>query len=171
MKIKTTILEFVVIAPQHELETVGEKLKLTEFGEYCPDNSFRSYELYELLAKPQFYRPWKLVKNGKEQFFVLPATIENQFLPNAEYSSNMAIAEYAEHVTSKAAEIRDSFFNPTFKDHSRKFQLHESVRAADICVDNILKELNFLKEIPMFTSIVNHKCTFYKDVKIRLKSM
>lgn len=60
-----TILEFEVVKPQHELETVGERLKLSMFGEYCPDDSLRGYELEELLMKPQHYRPKVIVQMGE----------------------------------------------------------------------------------------------------------
>lgn len=61
----TTILEFEVVNPQHDLETVGERLKLSMFGEYCPDASLRGYELEELLMKPQHYRPKVIVQMGE----------------------------------------------------------------------------------------------------------
>jgi hypothetical protein len=61
----TSILEFEVVKPQHELETVGERLKLSMFGEYCPDASLRGYELEELLTKPQHYRPKIIVQMGE----------------------------------------------------------------------------------------------------------
>tara|TARA_R110002073_G_scaffold174248_1_gene331439 strand:+ start:160 stop:468 length:309 start_codon:yes stop_codon:yes gene_type:complete len=61
----TTILEFEVVKPQHDLETVGERLKLSMFGEYCPDASLRGYELEELLMKPQHYRPKVIVQMGE----------------------------------------------------------------------------------------------------------
>lgn len=61
----TTILEFEVVKPQHDLETVGERLKLSMFGEYCPDASLRGYELKELLMKPQHYRPKTIVQMGE----------------------------------------------------------------------------------------------------------
>jgi hypothetical protein len=61
----TTILEFEVVKPQHELETVGERLKLSMFGEYCPDTSLRGYELEELLLKPQHYRAKVIVQMGE----------------------------------------------------------------------------------------------------------
>lgn len=61
----TTILEFEVVKPQHDLETIGERLKLSMFGEYCPDNSLRGYQLEELLIKPQYYRPKVIVQRGE----------------------------------------------------------------------------------------------------------
>jgi len=61
----TAILEFEVVKPQHELETVGERLKLSMFGEYCPDASLRAYELEELLTKPQHYRPKVIAQMGE----------------------------------------------------------------------------------------------------------
>ena len=61
----TTILEFEVIDPQHDLETVGERLKLSMFGEYCPDASLRGYQLEELLTKSKNYRACKIVQMGK----------------------------------------------------------------------------------------------------------
>ncbi len=61
----TTILEFEVVKPQHDLETTGERLKLSMFGEYCPDASLRGYELEELLTKPQHYRPKVIIQMGE----------------------------------------------------------------------------------------------------------
>jgi hypothetical protein len=61
----TSIIEFEVVKPQHELETEGERLKLSMFGEYCPDASLRGYELEELLTKPQHYRPKVIVQMGE----------------------------------------------------------------------------------------------------------
>lgn len=61
----TAILEFEVIKPQHELETVGERLKLSMFGEYCPDQSMRGYQLSELLEKNEHYRPTLIIERGK----------------------------------------------------------------------------------------------------------
>lgn len=61
----TAVLEFEVISPQHELEKIGERLKLSLFGEYCPDNSLRGYSLEELLIKPQHYRAKVIVQMGK----------------------------------------------------------------------------------------------------------
>lgn len=61
----TAIIEFEVISPQHDLETVGERLKLSLHGEYCPDNSMRGYSLEELLMKPQHYRVKTIVQMGK----------------------------------------------------------------------------------------------------------
>ena len=61
----TSIIEFEVVKPQHDLETVGERLKLSMFGEYCPNASLRGYELEELLTKPQHYRPKVIVQMGE----------------------------------------------------------------------------------------------------------
>jgi len=61
----TSIIEFEVVKPQHELETVGERLKLSMFGEYCPNASLRGYELEELLTKPQHYRPKVIIQMGE----------------------------------------------------------------------------------------------------------
>ena len=64
-KYYTSILEFEVVKPEHDFDTVGERLKLSMFGEYCPDNSLRGYELEELLMKPEYYRPKVIVQMGK----------------------------------------------------------------------------------------------------------
>lgn len=61
----TTILEFEVIKAQHDMETVGERLKLSMFGEYCPEASLRGYSLEELLLKPEYYRPKVIVQMGE----------------------------------------------------------------------------------------------------------
>jgi hypothetical protein len=61
----TTIIEFEVVKPQHDLETVGERLKLSMFGEYCPDASLRGYSLEELLIKPKHYRVKVIIQMGE----------------------------------------------------------------------------------------------------------
>lgn len=60
----TAITEFEVIRPTNELEKAGEKLKLSAFGEFCPDNSMRAYDLLYLLLLPQYYRISKIVDKG-----------------------------------------------------------------------------------------------------------
>lgn len=62
----TAILEFEIIKPQNEIEKKGEKIKLSPFGEYCPDNSLRAYQLGYLLMCPKNYRPTKIVCKGVE---------------------------------------------------------------------------------------------------------
>ena len=61
----TAITEFVVLKPKDELETVGEKLRLSNFGEYCPDNSLRGYTLQELLINSENYKPSVIIEMGK----------------------------------------------------------------------------------------------------------
>lgn len=61
----TTITEFEVVEPQYELETIGERLKLSNFGEYCPDASMRGYSLEELLTKPKHYRVKVIIQMGE----------------------------------------------------------------------------------------------------------
>lgn len=62
----TAIAEFEVIKPTNDIETVGEKLTLSFFGEYCPDRSLRGYQLSWLLQHPKNYRITKLIEKGKE---------------------------------------------------------------------------------------------------------
>lgn len=62
----TTITEFEVIKPTNEMEHKGEKIKLSSFGEYCPDNSLRGYQLAFLLMNNKNYRPTKIVSKGVE---------------------------------------------------------------------------------------------------------
>jgi hypothetical protein len=62
----TTIIEFEVVKPINDIETKGEKIKLSPFGEYCPDNSLRGYQLGYLLLNPKNYRPTKIVVKGVE---------------------------------------------------------------------------------------------------------
>lgn len=62
----TTIIEFEVVKPKSSIETKGEKIKLSPFGEYCPDNSLRGYQLSYLLLNPKHYRPTKIVSKGME---------------------------------------------------------------------------------------------------------
>lgn len=75
----TTIAEFEVIAPVHDAETVGEKLKLSAFGEYCPDNSLRGYSLLHLLDHPLHYRVTKIIMQGKT--YQIPSDREKNWYP------------------------------------------------------------------------------------------
>lgn len=61
----TAILEFEVIAPTNEMEYVGEKISLSQFGEYCPENSMRGYSLLFLIDHPNHYRVTKITQRGK----------------------------------------------------------------------------------------------------------
>jgi hypothetical protein len=62
----TAITEFEVVKPTNEMETKGEKLKLSQFGEYCPDGSLRGYQFAFLLLHNKNYRPTKIVSQGVE---------------------------------------------------------------------------------------------------------
>jgi hypothetical protein len=64
----TAITEFEVIKPTNEIETVGEKLTLSMFGEYCPSNSLRGYSLKHLLSNSKNYKPTKIIQQGKRSF-------------------------------------------------------------------------------------------------------
>lgn len=75
----TAILEFEVIAPTNDVEKVGEVLKLSHFGEYCPDNSMRGYSLLHLLDHPSHYRISKIISKGET--FSIPAGRELDYLP------------------------------------------------------------------------------------------
>jgi hypothetical protein len=75
----TTILEFEVIAPTCDIEVVGEKLTLSEFGEYCPDNSLRGYSLLSLLDHPLHYRVSKIVMKGVK--YIIPIDREKNYIP------------------------------------------------------------------------------------------
>lgn len=66
----TAITEFEVINPTNEMESIGEKLYLSSFGEYCPDNSLRGYSLLALLQSPENYRPSKIISRGQEYVLV-----------------------------------------------------------------------------------------------------
>lgn len=61
----TAILSFEVIKPSNELETAGEILQLSQFGEYCPEKSLRGYQLQELLMKPEYYQPKEIIQKGE----------------------------------------------------------------------------------------------------------
>lgn len=61
----TCILEFEVVKPLDELESPGEKLKLSMFGEYCPDNSLRGYSLQHLIVNRGNYRVAKIIQKGE----------------------------------------------------------------------------------------------------------
>lgn len=75
----TVITEFEVIAPTNELETIGEKLTLSIFGEYCPNQSLRSYRLLFLLDHPLHYRVSKIIDRG--QSLVIPIDREKNYQP------------------------------------------------------------------------------------------
>lgn len=87
-KYKTLIQEFEVIKPENDLETIGQRLRLSFFGEYfpletigqrlrlsfygeyCPAQSMRSYSLLELLSKPENYRVAVIIQQGQLIEFV-----------------------------------------------------------------------------------------------------
>ena len=66
----TTITEFEVIKPTNEMESKGEKLKLSKFGMYCPDGSLRGYYIAFLLINNKNYRPTKIVSKGVESSII-----------------------------------------------------------------------------------------------------
>lgn len=61
----TAIQSFEVIVPTNEMETIGEILNLSMFGEYCPDNSMRGYSLEYLLSLPENYRVNAIYQKGQ----------------------------------------------------------------------------------------------------------
>ena len=63
----TYIKEFVVVAPTNDMETVGERLTISMWGEYCPPKSLRGYNLGFLLAHPNNYQITKIVERGELQ--------------------------------------------------------------------------------------------------------
>lgn len=75
----TAITEFEVIAPINDFETIGEKLSLSSFGEYCPDNSMRGYPLLHLLDHPLHYRVSKVTMKGIS--YVIPLGREQNYAP------------------------------------------------------------------------------------------
>lgn len=75
----TAITEFEVIAPTNDMETIGEKLKLSMFGEYCPDNSLRGYSLLHLLDHPLHYRVSKITMQGIS--YIIPADRKKNYSP------------------------------------------------------------------------------------------
>jgi apolipoprotein N-acyltransferase len=66
----TAIIEFEVVKPTSDIEKKGEKIKLSPFGEYCPDNSLRGYQLSYLLLHSKNYRPSKIVCKGVESYII-----------------------------------------------------------------------------------------------------
>lgn len=62
---QTTIIEFEVIAPTNDMEKIGKKLELSDFGMYCPDGSLRGYSLLFLLDHTLHYRISKIMMQGK----------------------------------------------------------------------------------------------------------
>lgn len=75
----TTITEFEVIAPTNDIEKVGWLLKLSAFGEYCPDNSLCGYSLLHLLDHPLHYRVSKIMMKGK--VYEIPADRKKNYAP------------------------------------------------------------------------------------------
>lgn len=75
----TAITEFEVIAPTNDIEVVGWKLKLSAFGEYCPDNSLCGYSLLHLLDHPKHYRVTKIMMKGK--VYNVPADRKQNMAP------------------------------------------------------------------------------------------
>ena len=65
---KTGILEFTIMQAHNEIETIGEVLSLSFFGEYCPPNSLRGYSLEFLLTHPEFYKASKIVDMEQIKF-------------------------------------------------------------------------------------------------------
>lgn len=63
-KNQTYILEFEVVKPTNDMETIGEILYLSQFGEYCPNGSLRGYALAYLLYNSQNYRVSKIMQKG-----------------------------------------------------------------------------------------------------------
>jgi len=61
---QTYIKSFRVIKPADELETVGEILTMSIFGEFCPANSLRGYSLYELISAPEHYEVYEIFQRG-----------------------------------------------------------------------------------------------------------
>lgn len=88
-KYYTGIIEFEVIKPTNDMETIGEKLKLSQFGEYCPDNSLRGYGLLHLLDNPLFYRVSKIIMQGR--VYIIPADREKNYAkPDCEHKNTSA---------------------------------------------------------------------------------
>ena len=75
----TAIIEFEVIAPTNDMEKVGEKLNLSMFGEFCPDNSLRGYSLLYLIDHPKHYRISKITMQGKT--YVIPIDRKQNYAP------------------------------------------------------------------------------------------
>lgn len=61
----TCIQSFEVVEPTNQMEMPGEILHLSNFGEYCPDNSLRGYSLEYLLAFPANYRVNVIIQKGQ----------------------------------------------------------------------------------------------------------
>lgn len=79
----TNIQTFVVCKPCCEMETVGEELHLSMFGEYCPAGSMRSYTLFFLLTHPRNFCIKTINDKGMSRRIeppISPATVrENNF--------------------------------------------------------------------------------------------
>ena len=75
----TAILEFEITNITCGSEKVGEKLSLSEFGEYCPKKGLRGYSLLFLLDHPAHYRVSKIVMKGKN--YIIPADRDKNYYP------------------------------------------------------------------------------------------
>lgn len=66
-RVKTYIASFRIIAPHpfDEIGKPGEILRLSIFGEYCPENSLRGYQLHDLLMSPACYQPYEIYVKGE----------------------------------------------------------------------------------------------------------
>lgn len=73
------ILEFEVIEPTNDIERRGEKLSLTEHGEYCPEKGLRGYNLLFLLDHPSHYWVSKIVM--RETVYEIPVDREKNWRP------------------------------------------------------------------------------------------
>ena len=77
MEKETKIIEFEVIAPTNNMEKIGEKLELSDFGEYCPEASLRGYSLLFLLDHTLHYRVSKIMMQGK--VYIIPANRKKNY--------------------------------------------------------------------------------------------
>ena len=59
----TTIISFKVVVPD-EAEIQDEIISLSYFGEYCPDNSLRGYQLEYLLQNSDRYQIHQIMEKG-----------------------------------------------------------------------------------------------------------
>lgn len=60
----TAILEFEIIKPNNFQEKLGERLVLSNFGEYTKKESLMGYSLDELVLHPERFRPKVICQEG-----------------------------------------------------------------------------------------------------------
>lgn len=87
--LETTIVEFEVIAPTDATEKVGDKLSLSDFGDYYPEDfaktQYGGRNLLFLLDHTLHYRVSKIMMKGK--VYIIPADRKKNYITDMHPSS------------------------------------------------------------------------------------